>query len=101
MCDHHFDNGDESGQDQLDSASTLFDRVKEARQRKRMLKDIFNAKLIELAGAVAQRHRERMVDVDALMTTAATLAHRYCAPATHIAGVRRSNRSAGGLVLRR
>jgi len=60
-----------------------------------------NAKLIELASAVAQRHRERIADVDALMKTAATLAHRYCAPATHIAGVRRSNRSAGGLVLRR
>jgi hypothetical protein len=60
-----------------------------------------NAKLIELASAVAQRHRERITDVDGLMKTAAALAHRYCAPATHIAGVRRSNRSAGGLVLRR
>lgn len=60
-----------------------------------------NAKLIDLAGAVAQRHRERIDGVDALLKTAATLAHRYCAPATHIAGVRRSNRSAGGLVLRR
>jgi CheY-like chemotaxis protein len=63
--------------------------------------DTGNAKLIDLAGAVAQRHRERIADVDTLLKTAATLAHRYRAPATHIAGVRRSNRSAGGLVLRR
>lgn len=60
-----------------------------------------NAKLIDLASAVAQRHSERIDSVDTLLQTAATLAHRFCAPATHIAGVRRSNRSAGGLVLRR
>jgi hypothetical protein len=60
-----------------------------------------NAKLIEMAGLVAQRHRERIDDVDRLIGSAGTLAHRYCMPATHIAGVRRSNRSAGGLVLRR
>lgn len=60
-----------------------------------------NAKLIEMAGAVAQRHRERIDGVDELLSTAATLAHRYAGAATHMAGVRRSNRSAGGLVLRR
>ena len=60
-----------------------------------------NAKLIEMAGAVAKRHRERIDDAEALIHDAETLAHRYCAPATHIAGVRRSNRSAGGLVIRR
>ena len=60
-----------------------------------------NAKLIEMAGLVANRHRERIEGVDALLSSAATLAHRYCAPSTHIAGVRRSNRSAGGMVLRK
>jgi CheY-like chemotaxis protein len=60
-----------------------------------------NAKLIEMAGLVAKRHQERIEDVQALIDTQAQLAHRYCLPATHIAGVRRTNRSAGGLVLRR
>lgn len=60
-----------------------------------------NAKLIEMAALVARRHQERIEGVDLLIKAAGTLAHRFCAPATHIAGVRRSNRSAGGLVLRR
>lgn len=60
-----------------------------------------NAKLIEMAGLVAKRHQERIADVQGLLDNAAQLAHRYCLPATHIAGVRRSNRSAGGMVLRR
>jgi CheY-like chemotaxis protein len=60
-----------------------------------------NAKLIEMAGAVARRHQERIENVQTLLTSAGTLSHRYCTPSTHIAGVRRSNRSAGGLVLRR
>ena len=60
-----------------------------------------NAKLIEMAGLVAQRHQERIEGVDELIKTAGALSHRFCAPATHIAGVRRSNRSAGGMVLRR
>jgi CheY-like chemotaxis protein len=60
-----------------------------------------NAKFIELAGAVANRHRERIDGVDALVAKVDTLTRRYCHPATHIAGVRRSSRSAGGLVIRR
>jgi CheY-like chemotaxis protein len=63
--------------------------------------DTGNAKLIEMAGLVAQRHKERIEGVDELIKTAGSLAHRFCAPATHIAGVRRSNRSAGGMVLKR
>jgi len=63
-------------------------------------KDTGNAKLIEMASLVARRHEERIEGVDELLSAAGALAHRYCAPATHIAGVRRSNRSAGGLVLR-
>jgi hypothetical protein len=64
-------------------------------------KNTGNAKLIEMAGLVARRHQERIDQVEPLLASADALAHRYCAPATHIAGVRRSNRSAGGLVLRR
>jgi CheY-like chemotaxis protein len=64
-------------------------------------KETGNAKLIEMAGLVARRHQERIEDVGALLETAGTLAHRYCTPTSHIAGVRRSNRSAGGLILRR
>lgn len=60
-----------------------------------------NAKLIEMAGAVARRHQERIEQCETLIDSADRLSHRYCAPSTHIAGVRRSNRSAGGLVLRR
>lgn len=60
-----------------------------------------NAKLIELAGLVAQRHRERIDEVEPMLASAGELAKRYCTPHTHLAGVRRSNRSAGGLVLRR
>lgn len=60
-----------------------------------------NAKLIEMASLVARRHQERIEGVDHLLSTAATLTHRYCAPSSHIAGVRRSNRSAGGMIVRR
>ncbi len=61
-----------------------------------------NAKLIEMASLVARRHEARIgADLDCLLAKAQTLSRRYCAPVSHIAGVRRSNRSAGGLVMRR
>jgi CheY-like chemotaxis protein len=60
-----------------------------------------NAKLIEMAGAVAQRHAEKIADLSEVQARVQDLHKRYCAPATHIAGVRRSNRSAGGMVIRR
>ncbi len=60
-----------------------------------------NAKLIEMALLVAKRYQDSIGDVQALMAQQAQLAHRFCAPTTHIAGVRRTNRSAGGMVLRR
>jgi tetratricopeptide (TPR) repeat protein len=64
-------------------------------------KDTGNAKLIEMASLVARRHQERIDGVETLLSSASALARRYCTPSSHIAGVRRSNRSAGGLVLRR
>jgi CheY-like chemotaxis protein len=60
-----------------------------------------NAKLIEMAGLVAKRHQERIEGLSALLTQQSQLAHRFCVPSSHIAGVRRTNRSAGGMVLRR
>jgi hypothetical protein len=60
-----------------------------------------NAKLIEMAAQVARRHRERIEDVEPLIESATSLAQRYGMPATHIAGIRRSNRPPGGLALRR
>ena len=60
-----------------------------------------NAKLIEMVGLVARRHEERIPDVAALLEQADALAHRYCSPTSHIAGLKRGNRAAGGMVLRR
>ncbi len=59
-----------------------------------------NAKLIEMAGLVAQRHRDRIDGIEAILDRASNLSKRFCSPTSHIAGVRRSNRSAGGMVLR-
>lgn len=60
-----------------------------------------NAKLIEMALLVAERQKDHIDDLPALLKRQSELAQRLCAPVTHIAGVRRSNRSAGGMVLRR
>lgn len=60
-----------------------------------------NAKLIDMASAVAQRHGAKVENVDSLVDRAKDLARRYCGAFSHIAGVRRSNRTAGGLALRR
>lgn len=62
--------------------------------------DTRNAKLIEMAGLVARRHADTIEDRDNLLAEAALLQQRFCQPVTHIAGVRRSGRSPGGLVLR-
>ncbi len=60
----------------------------------------FNAKAIELAGQLLNRYRRNMESGDRLADEFGVLNRRYCSPVTHIAGVRRSGRSAGGLVLR-
>jgi CheY-like chemotaxis protein len=57
-----------------------------------------NAKLIELAGLVAQRHRERIDGVDRLTARVADLRLRYCANAD--AARQSSRRAPGGLRLR-
>ena len=59
-----------------------------------------NAKLIDMAGAVARRHARHVADIDSVQSRVKTMQDAYCAPLTHIAGVRRSARTPGGLVLR-
>jgi hypothetical protein len=57
-----------------------------------------NAKLIELAGLVAQRHRERIADVENLTARVADLRQRYCA--SNEAARQSGRRAPGGLRLR-
>jgi CheY-like chemotaxis protein len=59
-----------------------------------------NARLIELAGNLLKRHHEKVENVKALMDTQGMLSRRYCVPRTHIAGVRRSGRSSGGMLFK-
>jgi hypothetical protein len=59
-----------------------------------------NAKLIELASLVAQRHQEKITDVAELQARARDLAQRYCAKGAHLIGAKQGGRSAGGLSLR-
>lgn len=62
--------------------------------------DTRNAKLIEMAGLVVRRHADTIEDRDSLLAEATMLQQRFCQPVTHLAGVRRTGRSPGGLVLR-
>ena len=62
--------------------------------------DTRNAKLIEMAGLVAKRHAGLIEDNAELLEQANELQTRLCQPITHLAGVRRTGRSPGGLVLR-
>ena len=59
-----------------------------------------NARLIELAGNLLRRNREKIEGVKALIDTQGVLSRRYCVPCTHIAGIRRSGRSSGGVLIK-
>lgn len=59
-----------------------------------------NAKLIDMASAVARRHPEQMPDFGAMQQRARSMQDSFCAPLTHLAGVRRSARMPGGVALR-
>ena len=59
-----------------------------------------NAKLIELAGLVAQRHHEKIADVAALQARARELVLRYCSQGAHVIGTKPGGRSAGGPTIR-
>ena len=59
-----------------------------------------NAKLLELAKALAAKHRATVADADELAAMAAQRLQRSCQLANHIAGIQRSGRSPGGMRLR-
>lgn len=59
-----------------------------------------NAKLLEMAGLIARRHRESVPDADALSARAAAVVQRTCRAGNLIAGIQRSGRSPGGLQVR-
>ena len=62
-----------------------------------------NARLIELALVLAQPHRAEWAewaDGPTVLAEAEQLRTRFCRPITHLAGVRRSGRAPGGLLLR-
>ena len=59
-----------------------------------------NAKLLEMAGLIARRHRDSVADADALSARAAAVVQRTCRAGNLIAGIQRSGRSPGGLQVR-
>lgn len=59
-----------------------------------------NARLISMAGRLLARRGHLAQQSDALKARHAGLQQRYCRPVTHLAGQRRSSRSAGGLLVR-
>lgn len=59
-----------------------------------------NARVIELAGSLLKRNRDKIEGVKALLDTQGVLSRRFCVPSTHIAGIRRSGRSSGGMLLK-
>ncbi len=59
-----------------------------------------NAKLLEMATLVARRHAASLQDCDALVAESNETMARVCHPVHHIAGIRQTGRSAGGLILR-
>jgi Tfp pilus assembly protein PilF len=63
-------------------------------------KQTCNARVIDLAGSLLKRHRDKIEGVKAMIDTQGVLARRYCVPSTHIAGIRRSGRASGGMVIK-
>lgn len=62
--------------------------------------ETLNAKLIELAAAVLQRHAAKITDHSALTGRLNELKRRYCSQGTQLSLGQASSRSAGGLTLR-
>lgn len=58
-----------------------------------------NAKLIDMASRIAQRHRGELEDAEALTDLITTLQERYCRPVAHLAGVLRTRRPPGAMAL--
>ena len=60
----------------------------------------YNSRVIDLAGQLLKRHRDTLEGANRLVDMQGVLARRFCIPSTHIAGIRRSGRSSGGLLIR-
>jgi tetratricopeptide (TPR) repeat protein len=59
-----------------------------------------NARLIMLAGQLLRRHAAQLPDAAAMGERVAALQQQHCRPITHIAGMRRTGRASGGLMVR-
>lgn len=59
-----------------------------------------NARLIALAGQLLKRHHRQLPQAEGMRQRAAELEALHCRPATYIAGMRRTGRAAGGLMVR-
>lgn len=59
-----------------------------------------NARLIAMASQLLRRHGQGLPDAPQLSARAEALVQAHCRPVTHIAGMRRTTRDAGGLVVR-
>ena len=59
-----------------------------------------NAKLIEMASMVARRHAKTIGDIEPFTQRSKQLHDEFCHPMTHIAGIRRTARTPGAVVLR-
>lgn len=59
-----------------------------------------NAKLIDMASAVARRHAKAIEDIGPLTERIRLLQASWCQPISHLAGIRRTARTPGALVLR-
>lgn len=59
-----------------------------------------NAKLLEMAKALALKHQASVHDAQALAAVATQRMQLSCRPANHIAGIQRSGRTPGGMRLR-
>jgi hypothetical protein len=71
-----------------------------ARQLLEAGEQTLNAKLLEMASLIVNRHAAAIPDAVSLGERAGNALRRSCKAANHIAGIQRSGRSPGGLQLR-
>ncbi len=76
------------------------DPASAARQLLQSGEQTLNAKLLEMAAAIAKRHAALIPEATALCERAAAVLRRSCQTVNHIAGIQRSGRSPGGLQVR-
>jgi hypothetical protein len=62
--------------------------------------ETLNAKLLEMAGLMARRHQSHIPDAEQLIERSSAMLRACNASVSHIAGIKRSGRSPGGLLVR-